>query len=225
MVTGLKVKEKPVSIENVHNFFFTKTWVWSTVFLLLRSSRWSTAIESYFWLVTRDFLILRIASSDISSTIVVLVGQQLFTAQGFSYFDPLDGPILLRVIFWQLICHFLLLRFSCSDIYSMKSVHIRSYSGPHFPAFELNTERYFVSLRIESKSGKMRTRITPNTDNFCALIFSTIVVLVGQQVFTAQKERKKERKRSVILVVWFHMFQGVRKPRVHEISMDQVFNN
>ena len=26
----------------------------------------------------------------------------------------------------------------------VKSVHIRSYSGPHFPAFGLNTERYAV---------------------------------------------------------------------------------
>ena len=49
----------------------------------------------------------------------------------------------------------------------------------HFTAFRLNTERYFLSLRIQSKSrkmrgkcgenaGKMRTRITPNTDSFHA---------------------------------------------------------
>ena len=48
----------------------------------------------------------------------------------------------------------------------MKSVRIRSYSGPHFPAFELNTERYGVSLRIQSECGEIRTRITPNTDSF-----------------------------------------------------------
>ena len=29
----------------------------------------------------------------------------------------------------------------------VKSVRIRSYSGPYFPAFGLNTERYGVSLR------------------------------------------------------------------------------
>ena len=44
-----------------------------------------------------------------------------------------------------------------------------SYSGPHFPAFGLNMERYSVSLRIQSECGKMRTRITPNTDTFHAL--------------------------------------------------------
>ena len=32
------------------------------------------------------------------------------------------------------------------------------FSGPYFPAFILNTERYFVSLRIQSECGKTRTR-------------------------------------------------------------------
>ena len=48
----------------------------------------------------------------------------------------------------------------------MKSVRIRSYSGPYFSAFGLNTERYSVSLRIQFECAKMRTRITPNTDTF-----------------------------------------------------------
>ena len=34
----------------------------------------------------------------------------------------------------------------------------RVFSGPYFPAFGLNTERYGVSLRIQSECGKMRTR-------------------------------------------------------------------
>ena len=32
------------------------------------------------------------------------------------------------------------------------------FSGPYFPAFGLNTERYEVSLRIQSKCGKIRTK-------------------------------------------------------------------
>ena len=32
------------------------------------------------------------------------------------------------------------------------------FSGPHFPAFGLNTERYSVSLHIQSECGKIRTR-------------------------------------------------------------------
>ena len=44
-----------------------------------------------------------------------------------------------------------------------KSVRVGIYSGPHFPAFGLNTERYSV---IQSEIGKMRARITPNMDTF-----------------------------------------------------------
>ena len=51
----------------------------------------------------------------------------------------------------------------------MKGVLIRSYSGPHFPSFDLNTERYGVYLRIQSKNRKKWTRITPNTDTFYAV--------------------------------------------------------
>ena len=53
--------------------------------------------------------------------------------------------------------------------HSMKSVRIRNYSGPHFPIFGLNKERYFVSHRIQSECGKIRTRKSPNTDTCYAL--------------------------------------------------------
>ena len=56
----------------------------------------------------------------------------------------------------------------------VKSGRIRSYSGPHFPVFGLNTERYLVSLRTQSECGKIRTRITPNTDTFYAVVFTTL---------------------------------------------------
>ena len=57
-----------------------------------------------------------------------------------------------------------------SLIHCVKSVHNRSYSGPHFPALGLNTERYSLSLHIQSECGKMRTRITLNMDTFYAVI-------------------------------------------------------
>ena len=56
----------------------------------------------------------------------------------------------------------------------VKSVRIRSYSGPYFPSFGLNKERYGVSIRIQSECGKMWIRITPNTDTFyevCSITF------------------------------------------------------
>ena len=33
------------------------------------------------------------------------------------------------------------------EMHCVKSVHIRIFSGPYFPAFELNTERYRVSRK------------------------------------------------------------------------------
>ena len=51
----------------------------------------------------------------------------------------------------------------------VKSVRIWSYSGPYFPAFGLNTERYSISLCIQSECGKIRTRVTPNIVTFYAV--------------------------------------------------------
>ena len=45
----------------------------------------------------------------------------------------------------------------------IKRLRVRSYSGPCFPAFRLNTER------MQSKCRKIRTRITRNTDAFQAV--------------------------------------------------------
>ena len=59
----------------------------------------------------------------------------------------------------------------------VKSVRIRGYSGPHFPAFGLNTEKYGVSLRIQSECGKMWSRITTHMETFQALNFTNNLYL------------------------------------------------
>ena len=56
-----------------------------------------------------------------------------------------------------------------SNNYCMNSFRIRSDSGLYFSTFGLNTERYEVSLPIQSECAKMQTRITPNTDTFHAV--------------------------------------------------------
>ena len=61
------------------------------------------------------------------------------------------------------------IQFKIQNVHCVKSVRSRNYSGPYFPAFRLNTERYSASLRIQSECGKMRTRITPNTETFHAV--------------------------------------------------------
>ena len=62
-----------------------------------------------------------------------------------------------------------LINFSFIRIYVfryIKSVRVRSFSGPYFPAFGLNTEVYSVNLHIQSECGKIRPRKTPNADTF-----------------------------------------------------------
>ena len=86
-------------------------------------------------------------------------------------------PNFLRTYFWDNICRTLVMgkkpflsfveTIFQHQLYCIKSAHIPSYSGPHFPALGLNTERYYS---IQSECGKMRTRITPNTDTFCAVL-------------------------------------------------------
>ena len=64
----------------------------------------------------------------------------------------------------------------------MKEVRIRSYSGPYFSALWLNTERCSVSLGIQSECGKIRSRITPNTDTFYAVYLAVFGVCVSNEV-------------------------------------------
>ena len=88
----------------------------------------------------------------------------------------------------------------------MKSVGTWSYSGSYFPAFELNTSTYSVSLLIQSECGKILSKITLNTDSFYAmhtckvkLTCSNISTVseykcsVQQTVFTDANLEKKER--------------------------------
>ena len=55
------------------------------------------------------------------------------------------------------------------DQHCVKSIRIRSYSAPYFPAFGLNMERYFVSFPIQCEYRKIRTRITPSTGSVHAV--------------------------------------------------------
>ena len=55
---------------------------------------------------------------------------------------------------------------------ALHCTHIRSFSGPYFPACVLNTDRDGVSLLIQSECRKIRTRITPNTDSVTFKYFS-----------------------------------------------------
>ena len=81
------------------------------------------------------------------------------------------------------------------ELLCVKSVHIRRYSAPHVPAFGLNTERSEVSVSIQSDCGKMRTRITPNTDTFQA------VQLLGLSVYWQDGGCNHPHQLILILIV------------------------
>ena len=72
----------------------------------------------------------------------------------------------------------------------VKRVRIRSYYGLYFPAFGLNTDRYGLSLRIQSECGKIRTRITPNTDTFHTVKFSQLIEYNIRNIFLEKSYTK-----------------------------------
>ena len=63
----------------------------------------------------------------------------------------------------------------------VKSFSIRTVSDPYFLAFWLNTERYGISLCIQSKWGKTRTRKIPNMTTFHLALVS---------FYTTEKDQK-----------------------------------
>ena len=60
-----------------------------------------------------------------------------------------------------------------------KSARIRSFSGPYFPAFGLNTNLYPVYLPIQSKCVKMRTIKAPNMGTFHAVFLTALDLPFG----------------------------------------------
>ena len=92
-----------------------------------------------------------------------------------------------------------------SNAHCVKSVRILSYSGPDFPAFGLNTDRYFVSLHIPPECGKMRQRITPNMDNFQAV--ATLAKFIDQ--YKIFKDETLARKTGKAKQYWMQSSQMI----------------
>ena len=83
-------------------------------------------------------------------------------------------------------------------LHCAKSVHIRSFSGPYFAAFRLNKEIYQVSLRVHSECGKIRTRKTPNTDAFYAVLFQGLLPLNQYEFYLIQTFTKTKLSSDII---------------------------
>ena len=84
-------------------------------------------------------------------------------------------------------------------LHCLKSVCIQSCSGLHFPIFGLNTERYSVSLHIQSKCRKTRTKITPNNSYYRHLLGNVEVANDGGELTRKinQKEKSDVSEQSV----------------------------
>ena len=67
---------------------------------------------------------------------------------------------------YLILCQTSIMELLSNNYHCVKSVRSRKFSGPYFPAFGLNTERYSLSLPIQYKCGKIRTTKTPNMHTF-----------------------------------------------------------
>ena len=76
------------------------------------------------------------------------------------------------IVFIEALSHLIdvLISIKHSKLHCAKSDRIRSFSSPYFLAFGQNTLRCGVSLHTQSECGKIRTRKTPNTDTYHAVL-------------------------------------------------------
>ena len=90
------------------------------------------------------------------------------------------------------------------NLHCVKSARIRSYSGPYFSAFGLNTERYGASLRTQSKCGKMWTRITPNMNTFHAVLATWATISTKLFIFAVSMIGKTRDNIRSIIKIWIN---------------------
>ena len=112
----------------------------------------------------------------------------------------------------------------------VKSVRIRSYSGPHFLAFGLDTERYSVSLRFQSEGGKIRTRITANTELYT---FHAVRIYNFDKIRSNRKQLKYNQFRikttswiianKVITQYWKTFFLPMNQFDLSEVIVSATF--
>ena len=65
-----------------------------------------------------------------------------------------------------------------ATLHCLKSARIRSYSGPYFPAFGQNTERYSVSLRIQSKMRESTDQNNSEYGHFLCIVLHWFWLLI-----------------------------------------------
>ena len=102
---------------------------------------------------------------------------------------------------YQMIHQRIIIENNWRIINCMKSVRIWSFSGPYFPAFGMNTEKYGVSLSIQSKCGKVRTRKPQNTDTF-----HTVLILLSMWLNLTSLACFQRRRLKLVFYYNVHLF-------------------
>ena len=102
-------------------------------------------------------------------------------------------------------------KISSTNITAYKVSKYGVFSGPYFPAFELNMEIYEVNLRTQSKCGKIETRKTPYLDTFHAVYVPVKSILLEQhctknEVSIKDFFNKCDQIRS-FLRIWSHLLE------------------
>ena len=92
----------------------------------------------------------------------------------------------------------------------VESVRIRSFSGPYFLVFRLNTERYSVSFRIQSEWGKIWVRNTPDTDTFHAVFYFLLLLLTA----LLRKKHLKTFKFVDLMAEWWKLYAKLTSQKI-----------
>ena len=146
----------PVLISKSFFIFIIMSWCMDLNFSSKPESRAiSLALE---WNILWSFLFLY-SKINIDWTL------KLFNSVCFDY-----GFTVNQLQFWIIKIR------NIDNIHRVKRVRIWNFSDLYFPAFGLNRERYSVSLHIQSECGKIRTRITPNTES-CYTVIVTYTII------------------------------------------------
>ena len=110
-------------------------------------------------------------------------------------------------------------------MHCVKSVRTRSYSGPYFPAFQLNAEIHYVNLHIQSEGGKIRTRKTPNTDTFHPVL--VIAEHSKHKIFSENSVTVLRKRLWAKSTIYFVRFLACMPPaeKTYLAEKCQIFSN
>ena len=123
---------------------------------------------------------------------------EILSLKSFSSIVSTNGHITFAVYLMLCITHVI---FATLIVWNMFKYGV--FSGLYFPAFGLNTERYFVSLRIQSECGKIRTRKTSVSGHFSHNDWLGFIFKVFHEfVMTFLMFSRRKRKAESLLVLY-----------------------